>query len=60
MSEQVRRWQVSSTAEWRGPFGDFIYTPNKVRIRHFNEVQYEWLYMYSGTYLLWTRTLGTW
>ena len=30
MSEQVRQWQVGSAAEWRGPFGDFIYTPNKV------------------------------
>ena len=30
MSQYVRQWTVDSTAEWRGPFGEFTYTPNKV------------------------------
>lgn len=30
MTSYIRHWKVGSTAEWRGPFGGFNYSPNKV------------------------------
>ena len=30
MSQHIKSWEVGSVAEWRGPFGDFSYIPNKV------------------------------
>ena len=32
MSQYVKEWQVGSVADWRGPFGGFMYIPNKVYI----------------------------
>ena len=30
MSDYIRHWKVGSMAEWRGPFGKFSYSQNKV------------------------------
>ena len=30
MTSYVGHWKVGSTSEWRGPFGNFSYSPNKV------------------------------
>ncbi|XP_062505687.1 NADH-cytochrome b5 reductase-like isoform X1 [Corticium candelabrum] len=31
MSRCIKTWQVGRTAEWKGPFGDFPYVPNKYK-----------------------------
>lgn len=31
MSNHIRTWQVGDMVEWRGPFGNFSYTPNQYR-----------------------------
>jgi len=30
MSSYIRSWQVGDMIEWRGPYGNFSYTPNQV------------------------------
>lgn len=30
MSHHISQWSIGSSAEWKGPFGSFTYTPNKV------------------------------
>ena len=30
MSSYVRSWQIGDMIEWRGPYGNFSYTPNQV------------------------------
>lgn len=30
MSRYVESWRIGDTAFWRGPFGSFLYEPNKV------------------------------
>jgi cytochrome-b5 reductase len=31
MSQHIKSWEVGSIAEWKGPFGDFSYIPNKFK-----------------------------
>ena len=33
MGAHLKEWVVGATAEWRGPLGDFSYTPNTVLLR---------------------------
>ena len=30
MSQHIGQWNIGTCAEWKGPFGSFSYTPNKV------------------------------
>lgn len=30
MSQYISSWQVGDMIEWRGPYGNFSYTPNQV------------------------------
>ena len=34
MTQRLKEWDVGTTAEWRGPLGDFTYTPNRVLLAY--------------------------
>ena len=48
MSDYVRHWKVGSMAEWRGPFGKFSYSQNKVCI----VMVYWWFFFYLFLFLV--------